>query len=227
MKEKVVVIIPAMNEARHIAGVVKGVRKKYKHVIVVDDGSVDTTAELARRAGARVVSLPKNMGKGFAMRLGAIEALNDGADVVVFMDGDGQHRAEDIARFLEAIVEREIVFGKRMPGKMPFIKKVGNWFLRQEFKILFHHEPGDLLCGFKAVRGSTLEKIMWKADGYFVETEIAARAGIEKVNAGYIEIPCIYLEPGKGTTVKDGVNLGLKMLKLKTGMLREKDGKSR
>lgn len=213
---KTIVVIPAMNEEKHIGNVVSQVKKKIKNVIVIDDGSTDKTSKISKKAGAEVITLPKNMGKGFAMRLGAIEAMNKKADIIVFMDGDGQHRAEDISKFVNKIKKgADIVFGGRDGGIMPPIKKLGNWGIGLMFRILFGTEPNDLLCGFKAINRKILPEILWKSEGYSVEIEIAVRVAKKKIKTETVQIPSIYHDPKKGTTVWDGLKLGKEMLRMK------------
>ncbi len=215
MEVKVFIVIPAYNEEKHIFEVVKGARK-YGKVIVVDDGSQDATAELAREAGALVLKLSRNKGKGYAMRVGARRALELGADAVVFMDGDGQHRPEDVPKFVEAVREgAEVVLGQRVGGKMPMIKKIGNWGLQQMFFLLFGRSVKDTQCGFKAFPARVLEGLEWKENGYFVDTEIAAMASRQGLRVAFVEIPAIYHDPKKGTTVWDGIKIGWEMVKLR------------
>jgi polyprenyl-phospho-N-acetylgalactosaminyl synthase len=97
------VVVAAYNEARVIAEVVADVIGTGHHVVVVDDGSRDATADLAASAGARVVRHPVNLGQGAALQTGIEFALAQGADVVVTFDADGQHRAADIAGLIDAL----------------------------------------------------------------------------------------------------------------------------
>ncbi len=101
VKPKVVAVIPCYNTAPHIAEVVTKARKYVDQVIVVDDGSTDDTSEVARKAGALVFSHDKNLGKGAAMKYGAQQA---NADILVFIDGDGQHDPSDIPRVTKPII---------------------------------------------------------------------------------------------------------------------------
>ena len=96
----VLVVLPALNEAESIARVVDEVRHHQPgaDLLVVDDGSTDRTAEIARNAGARVMSLPFNLGVGGAMRAAYRFAFEEGYDCVVQVDADGQHDPSDIAR---------------------------------------------------------------------------------------------------------------------------------
>ena len=219
--KKIAVVIPARNEEEHIAEVVRGARKHADQVIVVDDGSVDRTAEEASCAGARVLKLSKNKGKGYAMRVGAERALSGGAGVIVFMDGDGQHRPEDIPVFLKGLEDADAVFGNREGGDMPLIKRFGNRGIGLLFRILFKHYPKDMLCGFKAFRADALKKVWWQSDGYFVETEITAKSFVKGLRIRRVDIPIIYKDVAKGTSVLDGLIIGLKMILLKLNMLAQ------
>ncbi|WP_236950981.1 glycosyltransferase family 2 protein [Methanobacterium subterraneum] len=87
---RIITIIPAYNEETAILNVVKGV-KKYSDVLVVDDGSTDKTAILAKNVGATVIKHWKNIGKGAAIKTGLKSAIEDDYDFMVLLDGDGQH----------------------------------------------------------------------------------------------------------------------------------------
>lgn len=111
-------VIPALNEEASVGSVIARVREvdPTAHVVVVDDGSIDATADVARRAGADVISLPFNVGVGGALRAGFRYARRFGHQVVVQVDGDGQHRPEDIPTLLGCLDEADIVIGARFAG---------------------------------------------------------------------------------------------------------------
>src|SRR5215213_10029300 len=110
IKDQTCVVIAAFNEAAMIARVVAEVRRAGYRVVVVDDGSKDATAQVARAAGAIVIQHPFNLGQGAALQSGIDLALAKGAEVIVTFDADGQHSAADISRLAEALNEEKVDF---------------------------------------------------------------------------------------------------------------------
>jgi glycosyltransferase involved in cell wall biosynthesis len=155
------VIIPAYNEESTIGKVVKGITSIYPdfEIIVINDGSSDGTAEAAETAGAMVFSHPYNMGNGAAVKNGIRLAKGE---TLVFMDGDGQHDPEDIARLLEYIPEYDMVVGARnVSGQASILRAVGNklynWFASYvaKFKIK------DLTSGFRVVKAEIARQLLY------------------------------------------------------------------
>lgn len=118
-RAKVWVIIPAYNERRVIAGVVESVRPVFRNVVVIDDASSDDTADCARRAGARIVRHPINLGQGAALQTGFDLALAAGASHIVTFDADGQHHVEDVPDMLAALEASgaDVALGSRFLGQ--------------------------------------------------------------------------------------------------------------
>jgi glycosyltransferase involved in cell wall biosynthesis len=116
--QRVWVVIAAYNEATVIANVVRDLRRFHYQVAVVDDGSRDATARVAADAGATVVPHPINLGQGAGLQTGIECALRAGADVIVTFDGDGQHRASEIAGLIEAMARAgaDYALGSRFLG---------------------------------------------------------------------------------------------------------------
>jgi len=131
-RENVAVVIPALNEALRIRGVVEGALAQCERVIVVDDGSDDGTSEAIADLPVAVLRHATRMGKGAGLRDGFAEALRQGALAVVTMDGDGQHDARDIPRLLDAANRRPgwIVIGARLRKRanQPTYRRLANEF---------------------------------------------------------------------------------------------------
>jgi glycosyltransferase involved in cell wall biosynthesis len=115
---RVLVVLPAFNEEESIGAVIQEVRSTLPEItcLVVDDGSEDTTSRIADEAGAKVVRLPFNLGVGGAMRLGFRYAVENGFDVVVQIDADGQHDPAAVPQLLEELDGADIVIGARFAG---------------------------------------------------------------------------------------------------------------
>ncbi len=126
---KIAVLIPAYNESVHIESIVKSARC-YLPVLVVDDGSNDATASLAESAGAQVIRLHPNQGKGAALRTGFAACLQQEFEAVITLDADGQHDPDEIPLFVDAFQKNGsgLIIGKRDFSKMPASRKLANSF---------------------------------------------------------------------------------------------------
>lgn len=126
---KIAAIIPALNEENRIGPVIRGVRSFADLTVVIDDGSSDHTAEVAKKAGAITLRHALNRGQGAALKTGTEAAIRLGADVIVHVDADGQHDPAMIQTLADPIVrgETDVVFGSRFlgidPTGMPWIRK--------------------------------------------------------------------------------------------------------
>ena len=154
-KYRVVIVIPALNEASTIAGVVDAVRK-YGAPIVVDNGSTDNTAELAQKFGAHIIVHEKNIGYDAALDSGFKKAVEIGAQIIITVDADGQHEPSLIQKFINAIDSgADVVVGIRS-YRQRFAEHLFAWYTRLRFGLT------DPLCGMKAYRAD-----IYKAQGYF------------------------------------------------------------
>lgn len=158
------VVIPAFNEAAGIGRVLEGIRAVEPRlpVLVVDDGSTDGTAAIARHAGAHVVRLPFNMGYGVALQTGYKYALREGHDCVVQLDGDGQHEPADIPALLGVIARREadVALGSRFLGggtyRPGILRRIGMGLFGLLAFALTRIRFSDVTSGFQALSGDVL-----------------------------------------------------------------------
>ncbi len=207
------VIIPAYNEGVRIAQVIEKLLVYTKNVVVVDDGSSDTTFAVAQKSGAITLRHKVNLGKGAALKTGCDYALSKGATQIVVVDADGQHEPDDLPKFFEALKDNDIVFSYRLQSKtMPAVLKFGNWFINKILNILFGVDVKDSQCGYRAFSAGTYRKVRWRATDYYMETEMLIKTGREKLTYTQIPIETIYADSYKGTTVIDGVKIVLKMV---------------
>jgi len=160
-QSKISVIIPAYNEADTIGDLVSSIRSLYPaaEIIVIDDGSSDSTADVAKVAGAEVFSHPYNIGNGAAIKSGIRVAKGN---ILVFMDGDGQHNPEDIARLIENIPLYDMVVGARSVGDQASLgralgNKLYNWFASYVAKFSIK----DLTSGFRAVKTTVARNFLY------------------------------------------------------------------
>lgn len=207
---KIAIVIPAYNEQRHVTRVLHDVLPLGYPVFVVDDGSSDQTFTLAAKTSAVVLRHKINLGKGAAMKTGAEAAFNAGADAVIFMDSDGQHKVDDLMGFISALHggKTDVVFGTRnLSLGVPLVRYVGNKFASLLIRFFFGIYVSDLLCGFRAITKSAFRQMNWTSSGYGVETEMAILTG--KYNLKFCESPVevVYFDHYKGVTVFDAVHI--------------------
>lgn len=156
-RRRVLVVVPAYNEEHSIRRVVEEVRATAPtyDVVVVDDGSTDRTAREARAGGAAVLNLPFNLGVGAAMRTGYRYALRKGHNVVVQLDGDGQHDAADLERLIAGLASANIVVGSRFtPGGSYVVKGPRRWAMRvlgRTVSRIAGRKLTDVTSGYRAV----------------------------------------------------------------------------
>lgn len=194
--------IPVYNEARHLDGVLAEVRRYSSHILVVNDGSTDQTAQLlSRQQGLQVITHPQNRGYGAALISAFAYTLQHGYEVLVTMDCDGQHEPGRISVLLEAIHNADIVSGSR------YLRDFRQDTLPPEDRRLINHQVTtelnqrhglqltDTFCGFKAYRREALAQLHITETGWGMPLQLwvqAARAGLRIKEVG---VPRIYLDP--------------------------------
>jgi len=185
--QKILVGIPALNEEVAIGSITLRSLKYSGNVIVIDDGSTDSTAEIASLAGATVIQHKKNRGKGTSIKDIFNYAIATGADVLVLLDGDGQHNPDEIPALLEPVLsgEADMVIGSRflvgMKNNVPAYRRFGQETLTMTTNIASGVSVTDTQSGFRAFTKKAYRCFSFKHNGMAVESEMivdAARAGL-------------------------------------------------
>lgn len=208
----VVAVIPAHNEERFIGSVVLKARQHADTVIVVDDGSSDATAEIAQAAGALVLRHEKNRGKGVALNTGFRAARDMAPDVVVVLDADGQHAAEQIPLLAKPVLEdrADMVVGSRfMPGNgsVPPVRALGLRLVTMLSNVGSGLPLSDSQTGFRAFSRRALGQISFTADGFSVESEMQFLAQQLKLRTVEVPITCAYADRPKRNMVGQGLEV--------------------
>jgi len=191
----VAAVIPAYFEEKHIAGVAARTLRQLDHVLVIDDGSTDATAEAARNAGAEVIVHPQNRGKGESIKTGLRHWLERGFIYVVILDGDGQHRPEEISRFLSgASSSAELLVGTRMSDvrEMPLVRRSVNRYMSNKISRLCGQPIPDTQCGFRMVHRSLIPDLLGGADRFDYETEMLILASRKGCRIESVPITTVY-----------------------------------
>jgi len=196
-RHKIAAVIPAYQEKKHIGDVVRRTRDKIDNVLVVDDGSNDKTAERAREAGAEVIVHPQNRGKGEAIKTGLRHFLNRQFDWVFILDADGQHRPEEIDRFLAAAVsaaEPKLILGNRMNdvSSMPLLRRIVNCYMSKKISRVCRQDIPDTQCGFRMLNRQLIPDLLEGADRFEYESEMLIIASRKGFRIDSVSISTVY-----------------------------------
>jgi len=203
MKDKVLIIIPAFNEEKSLGKLLKKVSSvsSLKDVLVVDDGSQDNTAIIAKKAGSRVLSQKTNQGKGLALRAGFDFALKSGYDAVVTMDADGQHDPREIPKFLKSFKKSgaDLIIGTREHNlsEMPFPRFMANKTTSFVTSLLAGVRVHDSQSGYRFIKKNLIKKINLKTGRFQMETEIIVKAAMAGFSIKEVPIKTIYFKKFK------------------------------
>lgn len=181
---RVLVVIPAYNEAVRVASVVTGARI-HRPVLVVDDGSTDDTAARAEAAGASVLRQMPNQGKGAALRAGFRWALQAGYDAVLTLDADGQHDPAEIPKFLRAHSAQpaDLIVGARNLDQIPPVRRLANTLGRLTFSWALGQPVRDNQSGYRLISHRLMEATLTSREqGFEFEVEMIVTC----VRRGYV-----------------------------------------
>ena len=220
---RALLIIPALNEAASIAGVIGAARAHFNgDVAVIDDGSEDATAELARAAGAIVLRHPCNLGIGAAVQTGFIYGLAHGYDAVVRQDGDGQHDPAQIPRLLELLQcdTADIVIGSRFLAREGYqstlVRRLGI-FILGVVSALVGARVTDPTSGYWAVNRRALAALAKQHPDDYPETEALAEA--TRAGCRVTEVPVVMHARLGGRSSIGALYSGFYMLKVVLALL--------
>lgn len=175
-RQSIAAIIPAYDEEKHIGDVVRRTRAKLDHVLVIDDGSSDATAERAGEAGAEVVRHEQNRGKGESIKTGLRYWLDRQFTWVFVLDADGQHLPEEIDRFIHAAHSdgASLLIGNRMrdTSSMPFVRRLVNRWMSNRISRACGQDIPDTQCGFRMIHRHLIPELLGGSERFDYETEM-------------------------------------------------------
>ena len=213
---KILVCIPAFNEAESISEVIRMSLKYASEVLVYDDGSTDGTYQVAISSGATAIRNPKNRGYGVAIRSLFREAKQKKVDIMITIDSDGQHDPSQIPDFLKAMDQGfDIVIGSRFlrnedKQKVPKFRSLGIKTITKVTKVASYGKITDSQSGFRAYSNNALSKIDLFEDGMAVSTEILLRASENKLLI--TEVPITIKYDMKDTSTHNPITHGIGVL---------------
>ncbi|HOK55838.1 MAG TPA: glycosyltransferase family 2 protein [bacterium] len=211
MIEDILVIIPAYNEEKAIGKILKELKKYFKNILVIDDGSIDRTKEIVQKEKVLLISHITNKGKGEALKTGFKYAIEKNFPAVITMDGDGQHLPEETLKFVEEYRKKTkigILIGKRsiFSQSMPLIRRITNLSMSFLISILSFQWIPDTQCGFRLIKTDTLKKIKLYTSHFETESEILIKAGCKGIRIKSLPIKTIYRkEKSKIRPIRDTV----------------------
>lgn len=198
-RPKVIAAIPAYNEEKYIGTIVLKARQYVDEVIVVDDGSTDQTADVARLAGASVIRHQQNRGYGASVQTLLAEAKKRNPDVLVLLDADAQHNPDEIPDLIKPILAgSDLVIGsrERQRGNIPVYRRIGQRVLSHFSRILSGKKVIDSECGFRAFSPKAIAELKLRQQGMAISAETIAAAAERGLNVTQIPVSAIYTKDG-------------------------------
>lgn len=215
---KIFIVIPAYDEATVIQDVIREIQKAgYQNIVIVDDGSQDDTfSKIQGIPGVVALRHKINRGKGAATKTGIEAAKMLGAEIIVTLDGDGQHDPQDIQKLIQPLTEKkcEVVLGTRLknPEGMPFYKKIHNYIANAITWYLFGLWVTDSQSGFRAYSQKASEMIDTRYDRYEYDSEVIREIYLHKLKFQEVPIKVRYTTYSQSKLEKQNLWNGLKTL---------------
>ncbi|MGH7459535.1 MAG: glycosyltransferase family 2 protein [Longimicrobiales bacterium] len=191
-----IALIPAYNAAAFVGDVVQRARR-HTRVVVVNDGSRDNTADVARAAGALVIDQIPNQGKGAALQRGFAWALDQGLDAVITLDADGQHDPAEIPVFLERYraSKPDLIIGARDFSQMPWVRRISNTIGRRAFSWAMGQPVRDNQSGYRLLSRRLMAEVLNSAEqGFEFEMDMIVACVRNGWRLEWVPIRTIYAE---------------------------------
>jgi len=199
IRSQTAAVIPAYQDEKHIRDIVRRTREQLDHVLVIDDGSTDQTAQRAREAGAEVIVHNQNRGKGEALKTGLGHWVSQEIAWVILLDSDGQHLPEEIDRFLAAAVAAtrpSFFIGNRMDNlaAMPFIRRVVNRYMSERISRVCGQKIPDTQCGYRMLDRQLIPEMLGGGHRFDYETEVLIIASRKGYRIESVPISTVYTD---------------------------------
>lgn len=200
---KVATLIPAYNEEKNIKKVISLTKKylKSSKILVIDDGSSDNTASIAKKSGAIVIKHKKNIGKGEGLKTGFnyIRKNMKNIDYVIILDADMQFHPKEAKKVIQPLInnEADFIMGKRDWSIVPFKHKLGNLVWRTTFNILFKQNMKDTNCGFIAINRKSLKKMKNVGGGYTIDNSLLISCVKNNLKIAQVPVKVYYKHTSK------------------------------
>lgn len=198
---RILAIIPAFDAAKSIVDVISGLKKagfNEDTILVIDDGSADDTARIAKENDVLVIRHDKNLGKGAALRKGFEFAIKGQYDAVLTLDSDMQHPPELAQEFIDTMIETEadVVLGNRLGdlSTMPLHRRFSNLTTTFFVRLWTGADIADSQCGYRLIKTEMLEKLDLRTNYYQTETELILQAARNNADFANVPVPTIYNE---------------------------------
>lgn len=198
-KPRIIAGIPAYNEENYIGTIVLNTRQYVDEVVVVDDGSSDGTAEIARLAGADVVQHKQNRGYGAAIKSILAEARKRDPDILVILDADTQHNPQEIPEIISPLKNGyDLVIGTReqQTVKIPLYRKIGQRLILRSVNVLSGERLSDSECGFRAFSRKAISSLRPKEDGMAISAETVDEAVRRNLRVTQVPVTVKYTPDG-------------------------------
>lgn len=194
-KSKICAIIPFFNEKDFLLDVVTDTLKFVDTLIAVDDGSVDGSSKLISNIeNVLLITLPKNIGKGYALQVGFDRAVKENFDLIITLDADKQHDPVYIPEFIEHLNNFDLVIGNRLKdlSKMPIQRVLSNKLTSLLLTIKTGKKILDSQCGYRSFKIDVIRKVRASSNGYEAESEMIIYAARKGFSIGFVDIPTLY-----------------------------------